>query len=117
MWIRIKSIKLFGYHGVYEIEKKTGSTFEFDVDVRLFDMAGRTDELAETLDYTAIIDRVTKISDSRSYNLIETLATDICSSVINLSPLIEEVVVRVRKFTLPVEAELAYVEAERRIAR
>jgi dihydroneopterin aldolase len=117
MWIRIKSIKLFGYHGVYEIEKKTGSTFEFDVDVRLFDMAGRTDELSETLDYTAIIDRVTKISDSRSYNLIETLATDICSSVINLSPLIEEVVVRVRKFTLPIEAELAYVEAERRISR
>lgn len=117
MWIRIKSIKLFGYHGVYEIEKKTGSTFEFDVDVRLFDMAGRTDELGETLDYTSIIDRVAKISDSRSYNLIETLATDICSSVINLSPLIEEVVVRVRKFTLPVETELAYVEAERRISR
>ncbi|HEY6172478.1 MAG TPA: dihydroneopterin aldolase [Candidatus Kapabacteria bacterium] len=117
MWIRIKSIKLFGYHGVYEVEKKTGGTFEFDVDVHLFDMAGRTDELAETLDYTAIVDRVTKISDSRSYNLIETLATDICSSVINLSPLIEEVVVRVRKFTLPLEAELAYVEAERRISR
>lgn len=117
MWIRIKSIKLFGYHGVYEIEKKTGSTFEFDVDVRLFDMAGRTDELGETLDYTSIIDRVAKISDSRSYNLIETLATDICSSVINLSPLIEEVVVRVRKFTLPIEAELAYVEAERRMSR
>lgn len=117
MWIRIKSIKLFGYHGVYEIEKKTGSTFEFDVEVRLFDMAGRTDELRETLDYTTILDTVTKISDSRSYNLIETLATDICSSVINLSPLIEEVLVRVRKFTLPVEAELAYVEAERRISR
>lgn len=117
MWIRIKSIKLFGYHGVYEIEKKTGSTFEFDVDVRLFDMAGRTDELRETLDYTTILDTVTKISDSRSYNLIETLATDVCSSVINLSPLIEEVVVRVRKFTLPVEAELAYVEAERRMSR
>ena len=117
MWIRIKSIKLFGYHGVYEIEKKTGSTFEFDVDVRLFDMAGRTDELRETLDYTTILDTVTKISDSRSYNLIETLATDVCSSVINLSPLIEEVAVRVRKFTLPVEAELAYVEAERRMSR
>lgn len=117
MWIRIKSIKLFGYHGVYEIEKKTGSTFEFDVDVRLFDMAGRTDELRETLDYTAILDMVTKISDSRSYNLIETLATDICSSVISLSPLIEEAVVRVRKFTLPVEAELTFVEAERRMTR
>lgn len=117
MWIRIKSIKLFGYHGVYEIEKKTGSTFEFDVDVRLFDMAGRTDELRETLDYTGILDTVIKTSDSRSYNLIETLATDICSSVINLSPLIEEVAVRVRKFTLPVEAELAYVEVERRMTR
>ena len=117
MWIRIKSIKLFGYHGVYLVEKKTGSTFEFDVEVRLFDMAGRTDELRETLDYTTILDTVTSISDSRSYNLIETLATDICSSVINLSPLIEEVLVRVRKFTLPVEAELASVEADRRMSR
>jgi dihydroneopterin aldolase len=117
MWIRIKSLKIFGYHGVYEIEKKTGSTFEFDVDVRLFDMAGRTDKLGDTLDYTAILDTVSNISDSKSYNLIEALATDICSSIIALSPLIEEVIVRVRKFTLPLKAELAYVEAERRMTR
>jgi 7,8-dihydroneopterin aldolase/epimerase/oxygenase len=117
MWIRIKAIKLFGYHGVYESEKKTGSTFEYDVEIRLFDMAGRNDELTKTLDYTIVLDAVKKINDSKSYNLIESLATDVCEKVVNLLPLIEEVIVRVRKFKLPVEAELSYVEAERRMLR
>lgn len=117
MWIRIKSIKLFGFHGVYDAEKERGSTFEFDVDVRLSDIGAQNDELTDTVDYTKIISIVEKKSSARSYNLIETLASDICRDVSDLSPHIEEVIARVRKYVLPIETELQYVEAEQRMLR
>lgn len=116
MWIRIHGLTLFAYHGVYDFEKKLGATFEFDVEVSL-DADVASDELRETVDYTQLIESVKKISGSKSYNLIEMLASDICSSIIADQPKVSEVIVRVRKMTVPIEADMKFVEAEARTKR
>ncbi len=116
MWIRIKALKIFAYHGVYDFEKKLGGSFEFDVEVALASDV-ITDELRETVDYTALIELVKTISDGKSYNLIEMLASDICTAIIRSQERVNDVTVRVRKMTAPIEAEVRYVEVEAKATR
>jgi dihydroneopterin aldolase len=117
MWIRIKSLKLFAHHGVYDFEKKGGGLYEFDVELRIPDSSGSHDELQETIDYALVIERVKSISDGRSYNLLEKLAGDVSIAVLSVSPLIEEVIVRVRKTKIPLDADLEYFEVENRVTK
>jgi dihydroneopterin aldolase len=117
MWIRIKTLKLFAHHGVFDFEKEGGGTYEFDIEVKIKSMLSEHDELSETLDYRLIIEAVKKVSGSHSYNLLEKLASDTAKAVLSISPRIEEAILRVRKMRLPLDADIEYIEAEARAAR
>lgn len=76
--ITIKGIRGFGYHGVFEDEKKNGQ--EFIVDLRIesdLSKAGQSDSLVDTADYGAIAIRTKEIIETGSFNLIERLASEI----------------------------------------
>ena len=97
MWIRLKNIQVYAYHGVYDYEREHGTRFEIDVELNAaLDTAVKSDVLADTIDYVIVQKEVTAITTSNRYRLVETLADRIAGALLAKFP-VREVIVRVRK--------------------
>ena len=110
--IRLKNIQLFGFHGVGVDEKKNGQKFEIDVEVDVdLETAIKTDDIYETSDYSAIYDKIVNVFFSKKYSLIETLASNIASSLTEEFLLIS-CKIAIRKPNAPIKGILDTVEVE-----
>ena len=100
--ISITGLRLTGYHGVFEHEKRDGQEFLVDLEIELdLSSAGNTDELQNTLDYSVVVDQVAQRVTGESVDLIETLAHDIAQLVLS-HPQPTAVTVTVHKPQAPV---------------
>ena len=73
--IELKGIEAFGYHGVFEHEKRDGQNFYADIKAELdLESASNSDDLKDTVDYGAIVDLVIGDIKSEPCQLIEHLA-------------------------------------------
>jgi len=85
-------------HGVLDWEKATAQRFEVDVELVLdVQPAGLDDDLTRTVDYRDVYRAVRQIVESTTYNLVEALAEAVAHEILAEQPLVDEVVVRVRK--------------------
>ena len=73
--LRLTGLSFTGHHGVFDYEKRDGQRFVIDLVIELeIDQAAASDELAHTLDYGDLADRVAKVVTGEPVDLIETLA-------------------------------------------
>ena len=80
--ISITGLRLTGYHGVFDVEKRDGQEFVIDLDVTLdLTAAGQSDDLSHTLDYSVLVDQVATRVTGEPVVLIETLAADVLEIV------------------------------------
>jgi dihydroneopterin aldolase len=93
--VELRGLRLFGRHGVHEHEKRDGQDFVFDVELDVGDR-GSHDHLEDAVDYRDVALAVQAVSDARSYNLLEALATDVADELLRRFGA-ERVVVRVEK--------------------
>jgi 7,8-dihydroneopterin aldolase/epimerase/oxygenase len=93
--VEVRGLRLFGRHGVHEHEKRDGQDFVFDVELAV-GRRGSSDRLEDAVDYRDVARTVQEVSDSRSYNLLEALATDVADELLRRFGA-ESVVVRVEK--------------------
>lgn len=107
--ILISGIRELGVHGVLPEEQTRPQPFEIEIEL-LVDVrtAGASDDLADTVDYSAVCDAVTRVVSSERYRLLERLATRI-AEVCRADPRVVGVVVEVRKLHPPVRALLDHV--------
>ncbi len=70
--------------------------------------AGRTDALADTVDYGAVAAAVEGIVGGERHRLLERLAAGIAGDVLAVDPRITQVTVTVRKLRPPVPLDLAW---------
>ncbi len=105
--ILIKDLKLFGYHGVRDEEKKDGQEFLFNIRILLNkdDLTGE-DSIERTLNYSEVIRLVKKINGGRRFDLLETLSRTVAEEILKLYPLAEKVKVRVEKTSPPIKEDL-----------
>ncbi|HWB56701.1 MAG TPA: dihydroneopterin aldolase [Gaiellaceae bacterium] len=108
--IEIEGLELTGYHGALAEERKRGQRFVFDVRLVAHDAGIRSDQLVDTVDYTAVVARVRNVSDEHRFNLIEALAAAVADDLIERFP-VSHVQVRVRKPEVRLEAPVAYTAA------
>ncbi len=114
MWIRLKNIQVYAYHGAYAHEREQGARFEIDVELEAaLDNAVNSDELSDTIDYVKVQQMVVAISTMNKFNLIETLADTIGNELLRHFP-VREVIVRVRKPNVSTGGVLDTVEVETR---
>ena len=67
-----------GYHGVGLSEKEFGQTFIVDLSLELdLKLAGRSDDLKDTIDYSVIFSLVRDIVTGESRDLLESVADTI----------------------------------------
>lgn len=115
MTIELAGLELFGYHGVLEEEREQGQRFLVDIWLEVADAtAGRTDLIADAVDYRRVVALLREISDGRAFHLLEAFATALVDGLLERFPL-EKARVRVRKpdVRLKLPLEYAAVEVER----
>ena len=112
--IRIEGIEAFGYHGVFPQEKREGQTFLVDVDIETsFDEAIAHDDVAYTVDYGVVAERVAEIIQGEPADLIETVCDRIVTMVLSLER-VKATRVTIYKPQAPISVPFAGVSVSRR---
>lgn len=111
--IKIQGMQFYGYHGVFEEEREKGQTFV--VDVQLFvdlSLAGKNDELSQTVDYGQVYELISNIVTTKKFRLIEALAEEISKLILTEYAKVERVIVEVKKPNPPVKGDYEYFSVE-----
>lgn len=111
--ISIVDLEVFYRVGVPDVERATAQRLLLTVEMEFdFSAAARSNDIADTIDYGAVSQRLLKFGEGRSWKLIEKLATDIANTIlIEFKP--PAVSVEVKKFIIP-EARYVSVALTRR---
>jgi len=114
--IMLQGMSFSGRHGVGAAEREHAQRFKVDVEVEVdLSEAGRTDRLADTIDYRQVRAIAKETIEGESVKLIETLATRIADGVLAL-PKVRAVTVRVAKrpsSMSPIEAAAVHISRTR----
>ncbi|MDQ3402710.1 MAG: dihydroneopterin aldolase [Actinomycetota bacterium] len=115
--ITLTGLRVRGNHGVFDHEKRDGQ--EFVVDITLWidlDRAAATDDLAHTVHYGELAERIAKVVAGPSRDLIETVAAEIAESEM-ADERLHAVEVTVHKPSAPIPLTFADVAVTARRSR
>lgn len=108
--IRLSGVRAVGHHGVLAHERRDGQEFVVDVAMTLdLRPAGRSDDLARTVNYAEVAGDVVAVLTGPPRDLIETVAEEIAARTL-ARPLVEAVEVTVHKPQAPVGVPFGDVE-------
>jgi dihydroneopterin aldolase len=107
--IELRGLRALGTHGVLPEEQQRAQPFEVDLDLEVdLRPAGRSDALADTVDYGAVTAAVAAAVSGPPAALLEHLAERIAAAALSSGgPHATAVTVKVRKTRPPVPFELA----------
>lgn len=110
--IIISGMVFYGYHGVDKAEQELGQRFLIDIELGIdLRIAGKSDQIEDTVDYKSIYDLVKRIEQGKKYQLLEALASDIAEVILD-NPRIEDVLVRIKKPQVPISGIVDYAAVE-----
>ncbi len=112
MYIHLKGLKLYAYHGVLPQENQVGA--EYTIDLRLktdFAQAAETDRLEGTVNYAEVFSAVKKEMSIPS-QLLEHVACRIARRLLDDFPTISEVNIALYKQNPPMGADCSQVGIE-----
>ncbi len=105
--ILLEGMRFYAYHGVNPEERALGQRFTVDVvleaDLR---RAGQSDDLVETVSYSAVYKVVRGIVEGEPRNLIEAVAEEIAAAILTGFPKVARVTATVRKPEVPMKGSL-----------
>ncbi len=82
--IFLDEIRLDLVIGIYEWERKVPQTLQLDIEIGLpHSRAGQSDEVADTIDYGAVVARIRETSAEKHFNLVEALAEHIAHLILH----------------------------------
>lgn len=86
--IFLNDLKIDTFIGIYEWEKETLQTLKFDLEID-WDIraAAVSDDITDTLNYGDIAQTVVNFVEASRYQLIETLAEDLCALLLGEYPI------------------------------
>ncbi|MGF2949074.1 dihydroneopterin aldolase [Microbacterium alcoholitolerans] len=100
--ISLTGLTVFGYHGVFDHERRDGQEFRIDLTLGLsLAAAAASDDVADTVHYGELADRVAAIVAGEPVNLVERLAARIADAVLE-DDRVENVTVTVHKPHAPI---------------
>ncbi|AMO89477.1 dihydroneopterin aldolase [Corynebacterium sp. HMSC06D04] len=113
--IELTGLECFGYHGVFEEEKREGQPFL--VDITCWTEFPTTDDLANTVSYAELADVAADIVEGPSRDLIETVANEVADTVMQRYDLLHAVEVTIHKPKAPIPRTFADVAVVARRSR
>lgn len=107
--ITLTGLRVFGRHGVYDEERRVGQDFVVDVTLRVDTRAAaESDDVADTVHYGEMAERIAAIVAGEPVNLLETLAARIADDLL-VGDRIDRVRVTVHKPDAPIPLSFADV--------
>jgi dihydroneopterin aldolase len=108
--IEVRGLRVVATHGALPEERERAQPFELDLDVFTDTaVAGRSDQLSDTVDYGAVVEGVAALVRVTSFLLLEALAGAVAGAILDLDPRVERVAVVVRKLRPPIGEDVASV--------
>ena len=81
--IILEGMVFYGYHGALPSERELGQRFVVDLELGLdLSSAGRSDALADTVNYARVYDAVRGVLEGPRYNLLEAVAARVAEVVL-----------------------------------
>jgi 7,8-dihydroneopterin aldolase/epimerase/oxygenase len=109
--ITLRGMRFLGRHGVTLEERMEPQPIEVDVvmsaDLRA---AASSDELRDTVEYSAVFSAARRVVEESSFRLLEALAAAISDAVLESQPSLGSVEVAVRKPNAPLPGAFEHVE-------
>jgi dihydroneopterin aldolase len=115
--IFVSGLIVHAHHGVMEHESKVGQNFVIDLELSVdlaaarstessVDLAAatRSDKLADTVSYSAIVDTAMRVFTHRAYKLIEAAGGAVADAILADFPKVSAIKVTVRKPHAPIAA-------------
>lgn len=99
--IHLNQLQFHAYHGLYELEKSSGNTFEVDVAVTV-EVQEKITRLNQTLNYATVYE-VIKHRMQQPTPLLETVAEEITESIHNIDTRIRSIYITIKKLSPPIE--------------
>ena len=111
--IFLNQMQFEGRHGVGDEERSEPQLIEMDVEMLLdLGAAGKSDDLEQTVDYSAAFERCRAMVEERSFHLLEGIAEAVAADLLAGFARLDSVVVRVRKPGVPIDGVLEYAGIE-----
>lgn len=108
--IEIRRLRLVGTHGVLPEERQRAQPFTVDLDLWLdTTAAGASDDLADTVDYGAVVAAVAQVVQGTSHRLLESLAGAVADTALAHDPRVATVAVTVTKVRPPLPFDVGGV--------
>jgi len=115
--IELTGLKVRGNHGVYDLERAAGQDFVIDVALDLdLSAAVASDDVADTVHYGELAERLAAAVAGDPVNLIETLADRLLTVCLD-DPRVDSATVTVHKPQAPIPLEFADVAVTLRRSR
>lgn len=101
--IKIEDLEIYAYHGVFEEEKKQGQAFLISAVLSLdLRKAGKNDDLALSVHYGEVCQRISACFTEKSFDLIEAAAEYTAQDILLHFPGIQRIVIEVKKPHAPI---------------
>ena len=108
--IVLEGLEFYGFHGVSDAEQTIGHRYRVDtwltVDTQ---KAGESDNLADTVDYGTVAQRIVEFGTGTQFRLLESLTSRLISLLLKEFPEVQAIRLRVQKIAPPMDAILASV--------
>ena len=80
--IKINNLKFYTKNGVLPEERVLGQQLEVDIELRLdLAKAGKSDDVADTVSYAEVNEKISQTITTRSFNLIEAVASALLDDI------------------------------------
>ena len=101
--IFLDDLRFYGHHGVTPDQQSVGAWFSVDAELAVdLGAAAISDDVRSTVDYGVVAARIVEVCTKQRVNLLERLAGLVAQALLGEFPC-EEVRVRIRKLTPPME--------------
>ena len=108
--IFITGLTLHAYHGVMAHEAKVGQTFGIDIELDIdLAAAAKSDKVADTVSYDAVVTCATEAFLSQRFKLIEAAAGRVADAVLGSFPRVKAITVTIHKPHAPIAATFSDV--------
>lgn len=101
--IRIENLEVYAYHGVFPEENKLGQIFVINADLYIdATNAAIEDDLSQSVHYGEVCQLIKAWMDNHVVKLIETVADTLAKEILLAFPLIQRIVLEVKKPNAPI---------------
>jgi len=113
-YLNLNDMEFTACHGVLSEEKTTPQKFVVDAKIETDKIitAAKTDNIEDALNYVGIYEIIKHIMINEQYDLIETIAAKIATTVVKKYPFIISIDIKVTKVNPPIEGFTGTVSCE-----